>query len=103
MRAFSLTKTKGTNNLWPCDTTGNTPEFVMENSNMCLLDSLVDDGTGGYVHRYRLHSRHAMRFEDSLEYDITCPHCKIGKLRLCGKPIDWYDHGLYKCPRCDRR
>ncbi len=102
MKAYGLIKQARANSLWPCDS-GNTAEFVMENSNMCLLDNLVDNGTGGYVHRYRLHSRHAMRFEDSLEFDITCPHCRSETLKLCGKPLDWYDHGLYKCPRCDKR
>ena len=103
MRAFRLCDYNKTHRLQPSDTTGNTPEFVMENSDLCLLDSLVENGLGGYVHRYRLHSRNAMRFEDTLEYDITCPHCQRTTLRLCGRPLDWYDQGLYKCPVCDKK
>ena len=102
MKAFSLTNVKNSNRLMPIDTL-NTPESVMEHSDLCLLDHLVEDGAGGYVHRYRLHSRYAMRFEDTLDYDIHCPHCATGTLRLCGKQLDWYDHGFYKCPVCDKR
>ncbi len=102
MKAYRLTEHGKTRCLWPIDSFS-TPESVMEHSSMCLLDHLVDDGAGGYVHRYRLHSRNAMRFDDTLDYDITCPHCRRTTLRLCGKQLDWYDHGLYKCPVCDKK
>lgn len=80
---------------------GNTDEFVMENNDMCLVEHCVDAGYGKYKYRFRLHTGQPARFEDTLEYDIACPRCHT-YLRLCGRPLDAYDHGLYKCPACDK-
>ena len=79
----------------------NTAEFVMEERSVCLVEHLVVEGYGRYKYRYRLHTKEPTRFEDTLEYDIGCPRCQ-GHLRLCGRPLDAYDHGLYKCPICEK-
>ena len=78
----------------------NTAEFIMENHDMSLVEHLVSGSSNRY--RYRLHTSNAARYEDTLEYDIACPHCG-NTLRLCGLPLDRHDHGLYKCPVCDMR
>ena len=79
---------------------GNTPEFVMDNYEMSLAEHRITNDRGRSERRYRLHSRDPRRFEDTLEYDIACPRCG-NTLRLCGRPVDYYDHGLYRCPVCD--
>ena len=78
-----------------------TEEYVKAHNTMCLIDRLIDGPHGQLKHRYRLHTREATRFEDTLEYDIACPRCS-GMLRLCGGPLDYYDQGLYKCDICDK-
>ena len=80
--------------------TSNTADYVKETRDMSLIEHVVDDGNGHHKHRYRLHTKEPTRFEDTLEYDIGCPQC-TSQLRLCGRPLDAYDHGLYKCPVCD--
>lgn len=101
MAAYGLTIPKTGRYIHPSHT-GNTAEYVKEHYEMSLVDHLVSNGSGNCVHRYRLHTRRASRFEDTLEYDIACPRCS-SMLRICGKPLDYYDHGLYKCPVCDKR
>ena len=81
--------------------TSNTAEYVMENHSVSLVEHLVEEGYGRYKYRYRLHTQEPNRFEATLEYDIGCPRCQ-GHLRLCGRPLDAYDHGLYKCPICEK-
>ena len=100
MKAYGLPTPSNGRFIHPA-ATGNTAEFVMDTHDMSLVEHLVSDGNGGFNHRYRLHTRFAARFEDTLEYDIGCPRCN-GMLRLCGRPLDRYDHGLYKCPVCDK-
>ncbi|MBR3473949.1 MAG: hypothetical protein IKH34_02655 [Oscillospiraceae bacterium] len=68
---------------------------------MSLLEHVVDGSDGHHKYRYRLHTKEPTRFEDTLEYDIGCPRC-TSQLRLCGRPLDAYDHGLYKCQVCDK-
>ena len=80
--------------------TWNTDEYLREHNDLCLQEHLVNDGHGNMQRRYRLFSRNYMRFADTLEYDIKCPHCN-NKLRLCGNPVDANYHGLYKCRVCD--
>lgn len=80
----------------------NTAEFVMDNYKMSLAEYWTTNEKGKSERRYRLHTREPERFEDTLEYDIACPRCG-NKLRLCGRPVDHYDHGLYRCPVCNRR
>ena len=81
--------------------TSNTADYVKETRDMSLLEHVVDDGNGHHKYRYRLLTKEPTRFEDTLEYDIGCPRC-TSQLRLCGRPLDAYDHGLYKCPVCDK-
>ena len=78
----------------------NTDEFVREHNDLCLQEYLIDEGYSNYKHRYRFYSRKPMRFSDTLEYDIKCPHCN-NVLRLCDAPVDFNYHGLYKCRFCD--
>lgn len=100
MSAYRLTIPNRGRCVLPVNTSYNTEEYVMEHTNMCLIERLMQDQNGGFNCRYRLHTSSPMRFEDTLEYDIGCPRCN-GMLRLCGRPVDYYDHGLYKCPTCD--
>jgi len=81
--------------------TSNTADYVRETRDMSLIEHVVDDGNGHHKYRYRLHTKEPTRFEDTLEYDIGCPRC-TSQLRFCGRPLDAYDHGLYKCPVCDK-
>lgn len=101
MKAYALYVPPKGKHLTPKDGL-NTAEFVLENNDMSLVEHCVEAGYGQYKYRYRLHSQHPVRFEDTLEYDIACPRCHTC-LRLCGRPLDAYDHGLYKCPTCDKR
>ena len=100
MAAYNLTAYKGGNYLIP-QHTFLIDELVMERSDLCLVQHLVKNKNGNLVRRYRLHTNAPTRFEDTLDYDIGCPHCN-GRLRLCGRPYDYHDHGLYKCPACDK-
>ena len=76
-----------------------TEDYLAENADLFMCEHLVKD-RGRLYSRYRVRSCKPMRFTDTLEYDIECPHCH-DKLRLCGMPVDSTNHGLYKCRRCD--
>ncbi len=101
MKAYGLTVSGSGKHARPVSGFSST-EFVMETSRMSLVERLIANGSGRHVYRFRLHTREPMRYEDTLDYDIACPRCG-NTLRLCGRPLDAYDHGLYKCPVCDER
>ena len=84
-----------------CGSTLNTDEYVRETYSLSLNEYLVNDGHNNYIRRYRLYSRDPMSVEDSMEYDIECPHCH-SVLRICGETIDSHNHGLYKCRACEK-
>ena len=72
---------------------GNTEEFVSE-----IYDFwLTDEGNN----RYRLHSKHEMRWNDSLAYDVVCPKCGQ-TLSVCGTPLNYNDLFLYECRNCGK-
>ena len=77
-----------------------TDDYIRENYDISLWEHLVDVGYGKTVSRYRLYTRKPMPLEDSLDYDIVCPHCG-NNLRVCGESRDSHNHALYKCPVCD--
>lgn len=101
MKAYTLIGSSKGKYLVPQDNF-NTVDFVTEHSELSLIENLVDDGKGNKVHRYRLHSREPMSYSESLEFDISCPHCQ-DNLRVCGDRVDVHNHGLYKCRSCDER
>ena len=101
MKAYPLIVPEKGKYLAPVSTS-TTVEFVKENREMSLIEHMIDGSDGYYKFRFRLHTRKPASFEDTLEYDIGCPRCTTAKLRLCGRPLDAYDHGLYKCPVCDK-
>ncbi len=100
MKAYGLYVPREGKYLAPTNS-ANTAEFILENNEMSLVERCIEEGYGRYKYRYRLHTKYPALYEDTLEYDIACPRCRT-HLRLCGRPIDSYDHGLYKCPACDK-
>lgn len=91
---------KGGHYLIPQNTV-NTDEYLREHNDLCLREIIESDEYGHTQAKYRLYSRDYMRFTDTLEYDIQCPRCR-STLRLCGMPVDANNHGLYKCPNCNK-
>lgn len=78
----------------------NTDEYIRDTNEFSLIEFLIDEGLGKISRRYRLYTRNDMSLSDSLEYDISCPHCG-SSLRVCGNQIDSNTHALYKCRHCD--
>jgi len=57
--------------------------------------------TNEFQQRYRLHSKHPLRMDDYLAYDILCPKCSH-TLKTIGAPLNLHDLGLYECPMCKK-
>ena len=72
---------------------GNTEEYVSGVYDFWL----TDEGSN----RYRLHSKHEMRWNDSLAYDVVCPKCGQ-TLSVCGTPLNYNDLFLYECRNCGK-
>jgi ribosomal protein L37AE/L43A len=79
-----------------------TEEYLMDHGRLFMTEIPVKDDWGRTYRRYRLKSGEAMRFSNTLEYDIECPNCH-DKMRICDLPMDRHTHGLYKCRRCDEK
>lgn len=98
MSNYTLVNFKDRNYLRPKHS-WQTQDYLAEHETLFMTEHFIENGCKHYS-RYRVRSCEPIRFTDTLEYDIECPHCH-DKLRLCGLPVDSTTHGLYKCRRCD--
>ena len=72
MRTYVLNSFKNGKTLYPKKDM-NTTEFVHDHQEFSL-DEYFLKGEHGRIHsRYRLHTRDAYHFYDTMEYDIKCP------------------------------
>ena len=76
-----------------------TDDYIESYYALYLDEILIRNGNGGVDVYYRLQSREPMKSEDTLRYDIDCPHCR-GQMRIVGFPINNRNHSLYRCPHC---
>ena len=101
MKTYVLNHFKGGKTLYPKDEY-RTSESIHKTEEFSLDEDLFQDEHRNIYARYRLHTKDAYRFYDTMDYDIKCPRCG-DVLRLCGNPIDLHNHGLYRCRRCEEK
>ena len=102
MACYPLSKTERTGKTMMPLHTFSIEEFIRDRYDLYLTDELIYNEAGKLKHYYRLHSKNPHCMEDYLEYDIMCPKCSK-LLKSIGRPVDYNQLGLYKCPICDKR
>ena len=102
MNCYPLKNVKSSSTLKRSTHTFNTEEFIRRYNDLYITDELIYNNEGKLIRRYRLHAVKPHSMEDYLAYDIMCPKCSQ-LLKVVGRPIDYNDLGLYRCPVCDKK
>ena len=103
MANFPLSKMNNEGTLLQGHSSFYSDEYADSMCDLHLRSEIHEDEHGDLHKYYRLRACHPHTIEMALRYDIRCPECFSGMLKLVGRCRNSHELGLYVCPSCEKR